>query len=183
MEHLGLDPGLRKGALVAASSEVISGVLHIQDWSVSHQWDDRSLGKKSTPGELATFVHDRLLSQIKGPVISAVIEWDPNSVYWRAQRLQVVVTSFMIGYFTRGVQTMGLPVHYLTPHQLKRLFDISPKEKKEYMNRPLRSPLMPITSSRELPTNPDEYDALLLAISPVMRQHDPLSFKTLLSSK
>lgn len=182
--HLGFDPGLRRGALVSAVSQIKGSQLIIEHWNVLYSWDDRIIGKKSTPAELSEFIHSRILPKVEGPVISVTVEWDPNSIYWRAQRLQVVVTSFLIGYFTRGVQSLGIPVHYLMPHQLKRIFAISPKEKKEYMQRPLESPLIPeIISAQGFPENPDEYDALLLAITPTLRTYDPVAFSTLLFSK
>jgi hypothetical protein len=182
--HLGFDPGLRRGAFVSAQSSIKNDVLEIESWEVIYSWNDHVLSKRSSPFEISTFLHNRILSKIEGPVISAAIEWDPSSVYWRAQRLQVVTTAFMLGYLTRGLQTMGIPSIWVTPHHLKRIFNISPSEKKDYIKRELTSPLVKsIKSTGRLPSNPDEYDALLLAILPTLRNYDPQTFTTLISVK
>lgn len=170
----GFDPGLRNGALVYATFRIDDSRHTLANFRIIHSWktkDEDHLSKQATPIEIARFANDRLLSKMTYPAHMCGVEWEPNSVYWRAQKLQVVTTGLLVGYILRGTQLQGLPQAFFTPAQVKKAFGISPREGKEYQKRAVEmvgyptltyasdDSVMGWLSSRD----PDVFDALLIA--------------------
>jgi hypothetical protein len=168
----GFDPGLINGAVVYATFGLSDSAHSIENIHVIQAWNKKTphLGKTSSPLEMAQFTNG-ILAKMKYPAVSCGIEWEPTSVYWRAQKLQVVTTAFIIGYFMRGCQTTGLPQIFASPAAIKRAFGISPREGKEYQNRPMQFQGMPSLDDRirhegglsEYLETPDIWDALMIA--------------------
>lgn len=182
----GFDPGLRHGALIHAEFWFSTQRHVLTKFEVCHEWremrkkksnvDDR-LSKDSTPLEISAFVNSKFLPHFSRPAVSAGIEYDPNSVYWRAYKAQVVATAFMLGYLARGLQAQGLAQVYIKPHQLKAAFGISPKEKKEYVGKPIQlQGCPPLEYKPELKMvlselSEDVFDALLIAYFTAAASH------------
>lgn len=166
----GFDPGLRNGALVYATFFLNDTEHRLLDLKVIHSWktkDDDHLSKQATPVEIARFANDKLLCCMSYPAYICGVEWEPTSVYWRAQKTQVVTTALLIGYLLRGTQVQGLPSAFFSPAQIKKAFGIAPREGKDYQRRSIQMvdhPALVIDSSTGIPQkDPDVFDGLLIA--------------------
>jgi len=170
----GFDPGLGHGAILhcvwelTEKSHKLVACETVSAWIKKDKNPLNRLHAKSTPLEISQFVH-KILPMFSKPAISVGIEYDPNSVYWRTQKSQIVTLAFMLGALCHGLQSMGLPTIFIKPHQVKSAFGILPKETKDqYRVRPLQmvdSPkLLGVSSGKFLPDlSDDEYDALMIA--------------------
>ena len=160
MRAYGFDPGLRHGVLLLADFDEKAQKAKVE---VCYQWTkkDDHLSMQATPLDLAIFT-DKIIGKLTEPALGLGIEWDSKSVYMKTHKVQVVVTSFMIGYLSRGAQARGLPLVFVTPAQLKSYFGISNKEGKDYMNR-----MIPDLYGWDLPDtiykDSDVFDAFLIS--------------------
>lgn len=177
----GFDPGLRHAVLLYTLFDFENKRVEAE---IAHQWTkkDPHLSISSTPLEISAFTQG-IIKKVTEPAMAVGIEWDMNSVYMRTQKVQVVVTSFMIGYLSRGIQAKGFPMIFMTPAQLKGYFSIPPRDdKKTYMARPLYD-----FQSWELPKliykDPDCYDAFLISYFTLKAAHEPTFAKTSLLSQ
>ena len=48
------------------------------------------------------------------------IDWTRFSVHMKSRKLQAVQLAFLLGYLTRGLQTQGYPVVFLSPAQVRK---------------------------------------------------------------
>lgn len=167
----GFDPGLRHGVLLLSEFDEASRKVGVE---ICFQWTKKEdhLSLQSTPLELAVFTN-KLIGKLTDPALALGIEWDSKSVYMRTHKVQVVVTSFMVGYLSRGAASQGLPLVYITPSQLKQYFGISPKEGKEYINR-----VLPDLVGWQLPDviykDADCFDAFLISFFTWRMSHESI---------
>lgn len=119
----GFDPAFRHGALVYAEFELDSGAMDkLSHYEIVYSWGKRSegIGEDSDPSEVFKLVQ-RIITPLKDRSnLPISVDWDPRSVYWRSRKLQVVQLSLMIGYFTRACQTLGFPVIYIKPQEVRK---------------------------------------------------------------
>jgi hypothetical protein len=166
----GFDPGLRHGAIVRSVFAFTPRKHWLLDIQVEYSWtvkNDR-LAAKSSQLEISRFVESQLASKFSKPSQGVGIEFSANSVYWRAQKSQVVSLAFMLGYLTSSLFRQGLMVSFITVDQLKKAFSIQPKEKKqEYMAKEIQLLDAPEFDPRSftdvLMQSDDVYDAFLLS--------------------
>lgn len=176
----GFDPGLRHGVLLLAEFDEENKSAKVD---ICFQWKekDEHLSLKSTPLEISLFTH-KIVSKLTDPAIAFGMEWDPQNVYMRTHRVQVVITAFLMGYLSRGAQSRGIPQVYVTPSQLKSYFGISPKEGKDYMKRTL-----PDFHEWDLPEiiykDSDCFDAFLVAYFTWRMSNAPVSTSSVIPGK
>lgn len=139
----GFDPGLTHGAIVLSTFDLSESHHLCTEVQVLHTWRNtkkiqHGLKAKSTPVEINQFVSSVLIPKFKLPAVQVGIEFSPHSVYWRAQKSQVVSLAYMLGYLNCGLNYQGLPVTQITVDQLKMAFEIRGMEKAEYMKKPIK---------------------------------------------
>ena len=111
------------------------------------------------------------------------VEWDPSTVYWSGStRMQTVTLALMLGYLLRGIHTLGISSAFFTPAELRRFYQIPPKEKKtkEFLLRPIQMEGLP-PLEHEVQTNLDVHDALLIAYAAAIFQQRAAALRETLS--
>ena len=162
---IGIDPGLRHGAVVYAEWEFLDGI----DWCLRepqllYSWTKKhsvSIGQKSPPQEvyrLANMINQSIAGNVpKGTPIA--IDWSRYSVHYKSRKLQAVQLAFFLGYLARAVQAGGHPVVFFSPHEVRSKMDMGAGDKAAAW-RWFIGQVEPI----ELPTlTEDQQDALILS--------------------
>jgi len=137
----GFDPGLTRGAIVLGTFEFSGNKHTCLEFEVIHSWqkDTSPVGAKTPMLEIGRHVHKEILPRFVKPAWAVGVEFSAHSVYWRAQKSQVVALAYLLGYLEHGLHSHGMPVTHITVEQLKKAFRIQPKEKKEeYQSRPIK---------------------------------------------
>lgn len=158
---LGLDPSLRHGALVEGVWDFRDGV-DLKETHVVARWDTPRrqrgvLHAESTSTEIMEF-SNWLVAQVaqrnhlKGVPIG--VDWHPMSVFWGNRKAGLKLTFFM-GYLCRALQTLGCPVVFIEPEEVRVAFGHSRALTKEEVWESI-----PFFSDA---TDSDERDALILA--------------------
>ena len=121
-QSYGFDPSFRHGALVHATFQFGQDKDVLTNWNVIYSWSGKSAGfSPASPPAVVFGLSQQLLSPLKhSPIQPIAIDWEPQSVYWRASRIQVVQLALFLGYVTRGMHAIGFPVVYLTPTDIRK---------------------------------------------------------------
>lgn len=170
---IGFDPGLRHGAIIHSTFDLTEKRHQLLRVEVLYSWTkkDEHIGAKSALLDISQFVFNVLAPKFENTPASIVgIEFSPHSVYWRAQKSQVVTLAFMLGTLSALLQSTGLPVSFISVDQLKKAFSISTKEDKatytsrvpQLINAPSLEIPRPLHLERIQHTD-DRYDAFLLS--------------------
>ena len=127
----GFDPAFRHGALVYSQFEFgrAGEPDNLSELKVVYAYDKKAgIEVKSEPD--AVF---RLVQRITDPMrdlprYPVAIDWDPQSVYWRASSIQIVQLGLFLGYFTRTLHQMGFPVVYISPGEVREALGLKKKQ-------------------------------------------------------
>ncbi len=172
----GFDPGLRHGSMVYLEVDINDTEVSLVSFKEIFTWEATKkskvgLGKDSDIVEIQT-LSTLILNKMNEPAPICGIEWDSNSVYWRAQKVQVVTLGMFLGYFIRSMNERAIATAILRPYTIRSFFGINQKAKKEgYMGFPLNAP-----GKSELPVPPealensDVYDAMMIAYLTIFTQ-------------
>lgn len=129
----GFDPSFRHGALVESTFDLKTPKLIRMEkaflWEKSRRSSPNSgFGEKSSPHEVFAFAQKIAHSLSTREVLPIACDWDPQSVYWRGSKIQVVQLAIFLGYFSRSVHSMGFPIVFVSPTQVRDSFGL-PKTK------------------------------------------------------
>lgn len=121
----GFDPAFRHGALVYTNFSIGSRREkdRLTDLKIIYSWGQKNgVSPKASPTELFRLAQN-IVDPLKSiPVLPIAIDWDPQSVYWRASRIQIVQLGLFLGYLTRAMHDLGFPVVYINPGQVRKAF-------------------------------------------------------------
>lgn len=122
----GFDPSFRHGSLILCTFED----HRMTDLKVIFSWGRKEVGidYKAPITEAYRFCN-QILETLPPTNLETVppiaIDWDPQAVYWRAVKLQMVQMGSIIGYLSRGFLERGYPIAYITPTEVRKHFSIS----------------------------------------------------------
>lgn len=118
----GFDPSFRHGALVLAQFQFGQDKDILTNWNIVYSWSGKTSGfSPNSPASVVFSIAQQLTTALKhSPVQPVAIDWEPQSVYWRASRLQVVQLGMFLGYVSHGLHSMGFPTVYLTPTEIRK---------------------------------------------------------------
>lgn len=158
---LGLDPALRHGSLVEALWDFSDGVKLVEHTEIA-RWDTPrgkrgALYAECTSNEIMNFSNWLTAEVAKHPHLSGVpigVDWHPMSVFWGNRKAGLKLTFFM-GYLCRSLQTLGCPVVFIEPEEVRVAFGHSRGLKKDEVWEEI-----PFYSDAQ---DPDERDAIILA--------------------
>lgn len=160
---MGLDPALRHGALVEGLWD-FSDEAHprLVNTSIVAQWTTARrqrgfLHANCTSGDIMAFSNWLIAELTKRPDLKNVpvgVDWHPNSVFWGNRKAGIKLT-FWMGYVCRALQTLGNPVVFLEPEEVRVAFGHGRGINKDEVWESI-----PFFSDA---TDPDERDALILA--------------------
>ncbi len=127
---LGFDPAFRHGVLLKALFEFgdhnkdrIIATKSIYSWG--RKGDGISFKDKTTDiFKFANTIIDKLPSEEGKTRFPIGIDWEPQSVYWRATKVQVVQMSLFLGYLSRGFMALGYPTVFITPGTVREFFGL-----------------------------------------------------------
>lgn len=122
---IGFDPSFRHGSLVFCEFKDHQMV----DLRIIYSWGKREGGidYKRPITEAFQFCNPIIntLPQTNLEIAPPIaIDWEPQSVYWRATKLQVVQMGSVIGYLAHGFLQRGYPVVFITPAEVRKFFNI-----------------------------------------------------------
>lgn len=163
---IGFDPSLRHGSMVLARFAFTDGVLpRLQSYERLYYWQGShrlALHEDSSLHQVADLVSDVARVLPSAPGLPVAVDWDPMSVYWTQNRLQVVTLGLLIGYFTRAAHTSGHPVILIQPSAVRQTFSLKPKAPKQDVYKRFKVQVPPLC---RLPANSqdDTMDAIILA--------------------
>lgn len=159
---LGLDPALRHGALVEGLWD-FSDQVQLKETHIICQWETPArkrgpLSADSTSGEIMEFsnwiVAQLAVHQDRLKNVPIGIDWHPMSVFWGNRKAGLKLTFFM-GYLARALQTLGHPVVFIEPEEVRVAFGHGRGLSKDEVWESI-----PFFSDAQ---DPDERDALILA--------------------
>lgn len=131
----GFDPGLRHGVLTKVEFKIDrGGPVTLSRFSVIYSWNKkspRSLGEKSSPKQVFQLALDILRALDHHPKGTIGVDWDPRSVFWRGRKLQAIQLAFFMGYLTGTAATLGYPVVYLPPEEVRKRLGLTARNSKE----------------------------------------------------
>lgn len=124
---IGFDPSLRHGTMVQCKFERNA----LEDVTILAEWNARNssgIDYKSSITSSFHFCND-LLKQLPPSYLYAhvppiAIDWDPQSVYWRAVKLQVVQMAAVLGYLSRGFLERGYPLVFISPREVRNFLGL-----------------------------------------------------------
>jgi len=158
---LGLDPALRHGVMVQGhwdfsgkTPELVSSNV-IAEWSTPRR-QRGALHKDATIDEIQGFCN-WITGQLAATRITGVpigVDWHPMSIFWGDRKAGVKLT-YMMGYLARSLETLGCPVVFLDPGEVRKAFGLPPSTPKES--------IWDQVSFFPGSANSDERDALILS--------------------
>jgi hypothetical protein len=132
----GLDPGLRHGALVRSLFHFSDErkLITLRQVDVCYRWDKLSAMSltQNSPYEKYQSLGSQVASSLTNDHgVPVAFDWDRSAVYWSKTGVQLVQLAYLVGYMTRAFHTAGHPVIMMQPSEIRKLFGLSAREKKE----------------------------------------------------
>lgn len=129
----GFDASMRHGSLVKLEKATACGHIHYA-WTEVFKWGKKSegFGTKAPYQEIGIWamkVVESLKGHPEGPVI---IEFDPNSVYWRAGKRQIVTFAYFLGSVASELAHQGFPSIFVTPREIRSCFGFTKGDKETF---------------------------------------------------
>ena len=179
----GFDPGLRHGKLVKARFRPSrDNRLELIDWELKFSWPQKKssmapaiaqtgIGLKSPAREIYDLAN-LLLDSVKeeGTNYPIGVDYTPNSGYWSRRVMQHIKLAFFMGYTTRTLHTLGWPVIFISPNEVRGHVGLSQKADKQQVWKAYTSP-GPLRIIKGVPNEEDLQDAILLAAIVAMVKH------------
>jgi len=161
IRSLGLDPALRHGALVEGVFD-FNDKVNLVETHIVASWETKGrtrgvLHAESTSTEIMDFCNWLVAQVAQRPYLQGVpigVDWHPMSVFWGNRKAGLKLT-FMMGYLCRALQTVGNPVIFIEPEEVRVAFGHSRGLSKDEVWESI-----PFYSDA---VDPDERDALILA--------------------
>lgn len=170
IKTLGLDAGLRHGALVSTEFLVTLNKAHddinlkLMDHEILYTWDKKSpfsLSQEASGNQISALCLElvrAIASQgvmikngaIKRQNISIALDWDPMSIHWASRKLQMVKMSYFIGYISSMLQMHGYPVVYISPANARELLGLPPRSEKSILWNKIQ-PIPGVSTFMEVP--------------------------------
>lgn len=118
----GLDPSLRHGVLAYTETDASGRLLR---YDQVYQWtakDDLSLSRGAEPTAIYELSADilRSIREHGNRTSWFAVDWDPNSVNWKTNKLQIVTLSYFMGYLAQGLHQLSIVPTYYPPNELRR---------------------------------------------------------------
>lgn len=126
----GFDPGLRHGSIISLTGPKPYMYNLEAFWTKSV---GGGMAAKADPHEIAEFAQNFAFNMLKGLAPGPIfIEYDKNSVYWRAQKIQVVTLGMFLGYFSSMAHMLGLPVVFLRNRDIRSVYGFTKGSKEKF---------------------------------------------------